>query len=72
MSNNQNSIKEKIRRYFLGIKPEKEVEKVIPQQRTYSPLKYMPKRQEVLDSNKSPALIRAAKALEITNPFKGV
>lgn len=75
MNNNQNSIKEKIKRYFLHIKPEEtkdDSKKVVPQQRIYSPLKYLPKKEEVLESNKPPTLIRAAKALEITNPFKGV
>lgn len=75
MNNSQNSIKEKFRRYFLHVKPQEKKEvimEVLPQQTTYSPFKYIPKKEEVLESNKPPVLIRAAKALEITNPFKGV
>ena len=78
MSNNQNSIKNRIKRYFLTKKSDI---KDIPKQETpnpvintigYSPFNFKPKEKALSKEIQNPAMDRAMKALQLSNPFKGV
>lgn len=74
--NNQNSIKNKIRRYFLGIgdtNKENISEVNIPINKiSYTPKKYKTKEIDITRNIGNPALARATRSLQISNPFKGV
>ena len=78
MSNNQNSIKNRIKRYFLTKKsdikdiPKQDTLKSVITTTGYSPLKYKPKVKDLSTDIQNPAMKRAMKALQLSNPFKGV
>ena len=78
MNNNQNSIKNRIKRYFLTKKSDiKEIPKLdtsspIINSTGYSPLKYKTKDKDLTKYIQNPAMARAMKALQLSNPFKGV
>lgn len=68
--NNQNSIKS----YFL--KSQSDIKNIPIQESgdtvTYSPYKFKSKQLDISKGVEKPALARAMKALQISNPFKGV
>ena len=72
MKNNQNSIKNLIKRYFLkGDSDLKELPK-LEVSNTPNPNKYRTKEIGTEKDIQSPQMSRAMKALQISNPFKGV
>lgn len=76
MKNNPNSIKNIIKRYFLkgdsDLKelPKQEVSNTVPY--TPRPNKYRTKEIDITKDIHNPQMARAMKALQISNPFKGV
>jgi len=76
MKNNQNSIKKIIKRYFL--KGDSDL-KELPKMGEYSttPItpnsdKYRKREVNITKDIQNPQMARAMKALQISNPFKGV
>ncbi len=78
MNNNPNSIKNRIRKYFLtkksDIKDIPKEGKYVPvlNKTGYSQLKYKTKDKDLNHDIQNPEMARAMKALQLSNPFKGV